>query len=145
MFMVVLASWGLLYSLVIFRIIFLGFFLKGSWKFCGNCIKFCDDCFYNVAIYMMWTLPIHEYGRSFLIVSSSNPFPVVLKFLSWRSFLSFIRFIFRYIILLCEAIKSNIIFLISSSAISLLIQKKAADFLYVDFVSHYLVKDVNHI
>lgn len=44
-----------------------------------------------------------------------------LKFLLWRSFLSFLRFIFSYFILRYGAIMSVIIFPISFSEISLLI------------------------
>ena len=74
------------------------------------------------------TLPIHEHGISFqLFVSSLMSFISVLWFSEYRSFDSLSRFTPRYFILL-DAMVNGIAFLISFSALSLLVYRSAVDF-----------------
>ena len=81
-----------------------------------------------MAILMMLILPIHEHGTRFhLFVSSLISFFSVVQFSEYRSFTSLVRFIPRYFIFLV-AIQNGIFFLISVSAVSLLVYRNAFDF-----------------
>ena len=78
-----------------------------------------------MAISMMLILPIHEHGTCFhLFVSSLISFFRVMQFSQYRSFTSLVRFIPRYFIFLV-AISNGIFFLISVSAVLLLVCRNA--------------------
>ena len=81
-----------------------------------------------MAILMMLILPIHEHSTCFhLFVSSLISFFNVVQFSKYRSFTSLVRFIPRYFIFLV-AILNGMFFLISVSAVSLLVYRNAFDF-----------------
>ena len=81
-----------------------------------------------MAILMMLILPIHEHGTCFhLFVSSLISFFSVVQFSEYRAFNSLRRFIAKYFIFLVT-ISNGILFLISVSAVSLLVYRNAFDF-----------------
>ena len=84
-------------------------------------------------IFMMLILPIHEHGICFrLFVSSFISFFSVVYFSEYKSLISLVRFISTYMIFLF-AISNGIFFLISVSAVSLLVYRNTFDFLVLTF------------
>ena len=82
----------------------------------------------SLAILMMLILPIHEHGTCFhLFMDSLISFFSVVQFSEYKSFTSLVRFIPRYFIFLV-VISNGILFLISVSAVSLLVYRIAFDF-----------------
>ena len=97
-----------------------------------------------MAILMMLILPVHEHGTCFhLLVSSVISFFSVVSFHEYMSFVSLVRFIPRYFIFLV-ALSNGIFFLISVSAVSLLVYQNALDFqvltLYLAVLSNSFIR-----
>ena len=77
---------------------------------------------------MMLIIPIHGHGIcSHLFVSSLISFFIVVQISEYRSFTSLVRFIPKYFTFLV-AISNGTFFLISVSAVSLLVYRNAFDF-----------------
>ena len=111
-------------------------FLKCLFYICEICHGCSNRCCIESINYfgqyghlMMLILPIHEHGTCFhWFVSSLISFFSVVQFSEYRSFTSLVRFIRRYFIFLVF-ISNGIFFLISVSAVLLLVYSNGFDFL----------------
>jgi hypothetical protein len=127
--------------LLLLRIVFaiLGFFLNqmnfhiAFSNLVKNCIGILKRialnlpiAFGKIAIFTILILPIHEHGRSFHLLRSSNSFFRDLKFLSYRSFTSLVRVTPKYFILFVTIVK-GIVSLISFSAHISFVYRKVTD------------------